>query len=980
MSLHTLPYDLLFNIAQYLDVDDIHSIQACCKSLRLFTLTRPVYRALAQSLLLRSRPLPLPAFARLPDLHTPDLIRAVNRAHSFDRAWRVRPPRPASANWYTVISAPPGEEIDWLSPITSSYTLCATKSGKVVCWDVEKDLCLAEWDPRQLELKPTAKGLPGREWELWKCRVEFDEQAVYFTMARVIKKSYDDDRVMEFVLMKLAFPPDDPAPPSLTSPLSPVMRTAQLSPRVTTVQTPSPAMIPIPISPTSPQASLPPSSSPGSSFLDHDADEGSEEEGMSIGAGTPVGAPNPSGVSANPPGTSAAQSNVSSSPTFHPLTTFHTRGVVMNVFLLDPPRRLLSAFVWVASSNTIGLYVLLDWDKDEYVFIDTGVGCLISSNWSCILHDDQIVIHSEETDAAFQHFYPLDLLRRYVRPRRRHSSSGSNSTDVEQSGSGSGSEEADGEAEVSVSVNASADTTLGSGNGTDGGGIGRGREREVLPTITAALPPVKSISKKFIFPPAPTEPASANGDGGGGAGGDGGGAGGSGSGLTIGGPSMGMIGVRSSAPRLATEVVQAETTGQSDSVGTSTTTAEVTPASDSAEGAVEAAGKGKGKARANERRNGRAKADVGDMGKGKGKMRADEEDGDEDEEEEDVNGSEDEETALLVDVDGDSEMPTFTEDAEPGPSGAAQPDDPSSQHHLPVSISTPPPAVETNPNPYPFPPWYPESAHFVRQWWPTLPGVPRLSCTVVLLAAHDPDTHRTRFVLAQHYFRVPIVRDEPVAGEDAGSGSGVGTASGHIDDDDMLHLWYVSTPFEVVCVLDSPSEVDEDEEEGGDRPRPLVAVDFGHAVWVEYKGDPGGVYGVDPSRLLHPTDEDAFGEMEGDAVIVNWTGPASGGDHDAADEEGEGEENGEGEGDTSAHNGTILDPRRHHVPKCLRFVTFPPVGGGGRVGARQAATVRTLEVPDELDLNMVETINIDQSQGAVILSVKEGKIFILRYE
>lgn len=28
----------------------------------------------------------------------------------------------------------------------------------------------------------------------------------------------------------------------------------------------------------------------------------------------------------------------------------------MNVFLLDPPRRLLSAFVWIASSNTIGEY------------------------------------------------------------------------------------------------------------------------------------------------------------------------------------------------------------------------------------------------------------------------------------------------------------------------------------------------------------------------------------------------------------------------------------------------------------------------------------------------------------------------------------------------------------------------------------------------------------------------------------------------
>jgi len=42
--------------------------------------------------------------------------------------------------------------------------------------------------------------------------------------------------------------------------------------------------------------------------------------------------------------------------------------------------------------------------------------------------------------------------------------------------------------------------------------------------------------------------------------------------------------------------------------------------------------------------------------------------------------------------------------------------------------------------------------------------------------------------------------------------------------------------------------------------------------------------------------------------------------------------------------------------------------------------VRTLQVPDELDLGLVETINIDQSQGAVILSDRDGKIFILCYE
>lgn len=268
-----------------------------------------------------------------------------------------------------------------------------------------------------------------------------------------------------------------------------------------------------------------------------------------------------------------------------------------------------------------------------------------------------------------------------------------------------------------------------------------------------------------------------------------------------------------------------------------------------------------------------------------------------------------------------------------------------------------------NANPFPFPPWYPESAHFVRQWWPTMSTVPRLSCTVVLLADHDMESHRTRYVLAQHYFKVPlfdVTEDTKVetcplpeeassgstsSGSSSASGSAGGSASsstsGHTTtdataisvttraeegSDSMMKIWYVSQPFEVVCVLDG---VDDDAEDGGaqtERPRPLMAVDFGHAVWVEYV------------------------EME-----VK-------------------------EGDES-------DPKR------LRFVSFPPVAGErdglydaeGSRWATQAerdieGVVRTLDIPEDLDLDSVETINIDQSQGAVIISVREGKIFILCYE
>jgi hypothetical protein len=191
---------------------------------------------------------------------------------------------PANINdekWYKIVSAPPGEEVDWLSPITSSYTLCATKSGKVVCWDIGSDTCLAQWNP-------------GSRWELWKCRVEFEERTVFFTMAKVLTPAPDDERVMKFVLMRLTF------------------------------------------------------------FEGPDGEEW--VEGMS--------------------GESLPGEEGKGKPVFGHVAEFWTRGVVMNVFLLDPGVRLLSAFVWVSRSNTIGLYVLLDWEVAEYVFVDTGIECV----------------------------------------------------------------------------------------------------------------------------------------------------------------------------------------------------------------------------------------------------------------------------------------------------------------------------------------------------------------------------------------------------------------------------------------------------------------------------------------------------------------------------------------------------------------------------------------------------------------------------
>ncbi|KAH8103498.1 hypothetical protein BXZ70DRAFT_925991 [Cristinia sonorae] len=708
MSLHSLPYDLLLNVALNLSLHDILALQMTCRSLHEFGMTRPVFRNLAVALLRRCRALPLSGFQRLSDLTNEQLIHAVTRATRLERAWLTGTPKPstqspytdspdqdpATKSWYKVITSPPGEEIDWLSPITSSYSLCATKSGKVVCWDVYRDVCLAEWNPNE-------------RWELWKCRVEFDIRTVYFSMAKTISKS-GEDRTMEFILMKLEFP---------NTPLD--------------------------------------------------------------SAGRP-----------------------SAAPVFSRLATFRTMGVVMNVFLLDPAVRLLSAFVWVPSSNTIGLYALLDWNKPQYIYVDTGIECTMSSNWSCILHEDQIVIHSEESDIAYQYFYPIQTLRKYSQPSKSTGLWG--------------------------------------------------------PTLSARLTPITTLKGRFIFPSKPF-------------------------------------------PRPTT-------THTVNLNGANITVAFTT---------VQAA----------------------------------------------INGN---------------PVPALTIGAAPAP-------------------------IAANANPFPFPPWYPESAHFVRQWWPTLPTIPRLSCTVVLLANHDPLTHRTQYVLAQHYFRVPLSRHEfnevPITNNHApenGNGAFSSASSSHSSDDvgsehctapsandvedddldaDLLRIWYVSTPFEVVCVFDG---VEDDAEEGQavERPRPLMAVDFGHAVWVEYCDDD-----PPPPPIVQFVELNGVEHVQITAAPGNGHGPAP-----------PAQANGNGGAPAAAAGGAGGEHQPEpHEPKRLRFVTFPPVVSAGdedlpssvrgQNGKREVeGTVRTLEIPEELDLDTVETINIDQSQGAVIISVKEGKIFILCYE
>ena len=62
------------------------------------------------------------------------------------------------------------------------------------------------------------------------------------------------------------------------------------------------------------------------------------------------------------------------------ITEFKIPGEVMHLFLLNPTQRILCAYVWIPGTRTIGLYLLLDWKEENYVFVDTGIICV--SAWS----------------------------------------------------------------------------------------------------------------------------------------------------------------------------------------------------------------------------------------------------------------------------------------------------------------------------------------------------------------------------------------------------------------------------------------------------------------------------------------------------------------------------------------------------------------------------------------------------------------------
>jgi len=67
------------------------------------------------------------------------------------------------------------EDSDWLFLITSSYTLCVTKTSKVMCWDIQTDACLTKLN---LELDGSCGSAESNS-----------RRGLFFTMVKVLIKS-----------------------------------------------------------------------------------------------------------------------------------------------------------------------------------------------------------------------------------------------------------------------------------------------------------------------------------------------------------------------------------------------------------------------------------------------------------------------------------------------------------------------------------------------------------------------------------------------------------------------------------------------------------------------------------------------------------------------------------------------------------------------------------------------------------------------
>ncbi len=192
-QLASLPFDVLLCIADSLRVQDINTLELVREPrftppflllINAFSLDMPASEGLCEVVLAESptcvcyaEELPAAACERVSShkrAFAQVLANVVKRGDRLQNGWHERRPE-LTLPYRDDPSAERG--VDRLAvPDHVQYTLCCTRTGKVICWDVLNSECVAEWQF-------------GRRLGDLKCRVEFDERTVYFALAKKNRRS-----------------------------------------------------------------------------------------------------------------------------------------------------------------------------------------------------------------------------------------------------------------------------------------------------------------------------------------------------------------------------------------------------------------------------------------------------------------------------------------------------------------------------------------------------------------------------------------------------------------------------------------------------------------------------------------------------------------------------------------------------------------------------------------------------------------------
>ncbi|CAE7153230.1 unnamed protein product [Rhizoctonia solani] len=197
-TLTDLPYDLLFNIVEYLPVKDVIHLRKTCRSLLQFSKTRSVWTGLARSIQSR-RALPLPLWRSFESLTIVELENAVCHAARIETNLLKERPTPRSV--FQVIDA--GRrwgQINWLGQIPGGrYITIFFRGGVLSVWDVAPETygCVA-WMQTHLDHYTHT------------CEILQEEQAVLIGLATGAH-DISQEEFGQFSVFRIDFPPLRPS-------------------------------------------------------------------------------------------------------------------------------------------------------------------------------------------------------------------------------------------------------------------------------------------------------------------------------------------------------------------------------------------------------------------------------------------------------------------------------------------------------------------------------------------------------------------------------------------------------------------------------------------------------------------------------------------------------------------------------------------------------------------------------------------------